>query len=68
MFPADEADSINPDTHLLLTYKDVLTLCTLGQVRIDDISDNRLVDLLNTNITHGNTVAKCPGLTELYLY
>lgn len=52
-FPADKAKNINPDTHLIIT----------GKIRIYDMADNRLVDLLDMRIPAGPTDSTVPHST-----
>ena len=49
-FPADKAEGVNPDTHLVITFPSEPTLGKSGQIRIYDAADNRLVDLLDLSI------------------
>ncbi|MGA7160238.1 MAG: pectinesterase family protein [Bacteroidota bacterium] len=52
-FPADNAEEVNPDTHLILTFPVEPSLGKSGQIRIYDSADNRLVDLLDLSIPPG---------------
>jgi pectinesterase len=54
-FPADKAMGVNPDTHLVLTFKTAPTLGKSGQIRIYDASDNKVVDTLDLSIPSGPT-------------
>ena len=54
-FPAHNARSVNPDTHLALTFPSVPVLGNSGQIRIYDAADNRLVDMLDLSIPPGPT-------------
>ena len=54
-FPADKAEGVNPDTHLVITFPSEPTLGKSGQIRIYDAADNRLVDLLDLSIPPGPT-------------
>src|ERR1700761_8559645 len=49
-FPADKAISVNPDTHLVLTFGSAPSIGKSGQVRIYDAADHRLVDTLDLSI------------------
>jgi pectinesterase len=53
--PANNAININPDTHLELTFNDTPIIGDSGQIRIYDVTDNRLVDLLDISIPPGPT-------------
>lgn len=53
--PANKAITVNPDTHLELTFPGVPALGNSGQIRIYDASDNRLVDVLDLSIPAGPT-------------
>jgi pectinesterase len=55
-YPTHEAENVNPDTHLILTFPSPPTLGTSGQIRIYDAADDRLVDLLDLSIPPGPTV------------
>jgi pectinesterase len=55
-FPANQAVSVNPDTHLVLTFPGAPTLGSSGQIRIYDAADDRLVDLLDLSIPPGPAV------------
>src|SRR5664280_2267727 len=54
-FPADKAQNINPDTHLIITFSSAPILGTTGKIRIYDMADNRLIDLLDMSIPAGPT-------------
>src|SRR5262245_27891427 len=54
-FPADKAQRVNPDTHLVLTFPTAPTLGKSGQIRIYDAANNRLVDVLDLSIPPGPT-------------
>jgi pectin methylesterase-like acyl-CoA thioesterase len=53
--PADKARSVNPDTHLAITFPGKPALGNSGQIRIYDAADNRLVDTLDMSIPPGPT-------------
>jgi pectin methylesterase-like acyl-CoA thioesterase len=54
-FPADQAQEVNPDTHLVLAFPGKPTLGNSGQIRIYDAADDRLVDVLDLSIPPGPT-------------
>jgi pectin methylesterase-like acyl-CoA thioesterase len=56
-FPANEATGVNPDTHLVLTFRSPPTLGKSGQIRIYDGSTDNLVDTLDLSIPAGPTTA-----------
>ena len=72
MFPADKARDVNPDTHLELTFPSAPILGTKGQIRIYDMADNRLVDMLDMSIPAGptapSTAPKAPYIEKPYEY
>lgn len=55
LFPEDKARDVNPDTHLVITFRDKPTLGTSGQIRIYDAASDRLVDVLDLSIPPGPT-------------
>ena len=57
-FPANGARSVNPDTHLVLTFASTPTLGKSGQVRIYDAEGHRLVDTLDMSIPAGPDPAR----------
>ena len=63
-FPADKARDVNPDTHLIITFPSTPILGTTGRVRIYDMADNRLVDLLDMSIPAGPTDSTVPHSTK----
>jgi len=63
-FPKNKAKSVNPDTHLKLTFQSTPVVGNSGEVRIYDASNNHLVDSLDLSIPAGPTVkAKNPFAT-----
>ena len=56
-FPADKATGVNPDTHLVLTFRSAPILGKSGQIRIYDAADGKLVDTLDLSIPPGPTAA-----------
>ncbi len=72
LFPADKSGNVNPDTHLELTFSNTPKLGTTGQIRIYDIADNHLVDLLDLSIpagpTSASTAPKAPYIQVPYEY
>ena len=71
-FPANKATNINTDTHLELTFRDYPIIGDSGQIRIYDMADNRLVDLLDMSIPAGpatrSTAPKAPYTPVPYEY
>ena len=53
LFPANKAVSVNPDTHLVLTFSSAPSLGRSGQIRIYDAAGHRLVDTLDLSIPAG---------------
>ena len=53
LFPADKAEDVNPDTHLVLTFPTAPTLGKSGFIRIFDAATNELVDSLDLSIPAG---------------
>ncbi len=53
LFPPSQADDVNPDTHLILTFPAEPKLGSSGQIRIYDAADNRLVDTLDMSVPPG---------------
>jgi pectinesterase len=62
LFPPDQATLVNPDVQLKLSFSDVPRIGTSGKVRIYDVSDNRLVDLLDMSIPPGPTKPVDPAV------
>ena len=52
-FPANKAKSVNPDTHLVLTFFSTPTLGKSGQIRVYDAADHSLVDTLDPSVPAG---------------
>ncbi len=70
-FPANKADNVNPDTHLVLTFSETPTLGTSGKIRIFDAETNMLVDSLDLSIPPGPTEPnreKAPYIASPYSY
>jgi len=71
-FPTDKAKNVNPDTHLELTFQYVPTKGSTGQIRIYDMADNQLIDLLDMSIPAGpttrSTAPKAPYTPVPYEY
>ena len=57
-FPANHAKSVNPDTHLVLTFDSPPTLGKSGQIRIYDAAGHHLVDTLDLSIPAGPDPAR----------
>lgn len=55
LFPANNTKNVNPDTHLQLTFLRKPVLGSEGQIRVYDVEDNRLVDMLDLSIPPGPT-------------
>ncbi len=53
LFPANRAVTVNPDTHLVLTFPSAPAIGTSGQVRVYDAKDHHLVDTLDLSIPAG---------------
>ncbi|MBN2181944.1 MAG: immunoglobulin domain-containing protein [Sedimentisphaerales bacterium] len=71
MFPADKAQDVNPDTHLVLTFPSKPTLGKSGKISIYDAADDRLVDILDMSIPPGPTKsnrARVPYTEVPYVY
>jgi pectinesterase len=64
-FPSDKAVNVNPDTHLVLTFRDTPVLGKSGMVRIYDAANDRLVDSLDLSIPPGPT-ATTPSPNAIY--
>lgn len=56
-FPANKAKDVNPDTHLVLSFRSQPTLGKTGKIRIYDAANNRLVDVLDMSIPAGPTIS-----------
>lgn len=54
-FPANNSVNVNPDTHLEIIFKDIPNIGDSGQIRVYDITDKRLVDILDMRIPPGPT-------------
>lgn len=70
--PADGAQQVNPDTHLVLRFDQPPVLGRSGLIRIYDIADGRLVDTLDLAIPAGPTertkLPAAPYLSTPYIY
>jgi pectin methylesterase-like acyl-CoA thioesterase len=55
MLPANGAQQVNPDTHLVLRFAQAPVVGHSGQIRIYDAATNRLVDTLDMSIPAGPT-------------
>src|SRR6186713_2811734 len=64
-FPADRSTEVNPDTHLVLTFRSAPTLGKSGKIRIYDAATDKLVDTLDLSIPPGPT-AGAGGPTAPY--
>jgi pectin methylesterase-like acyl-CoA thioesterase len=64
-FPADRSTEVNPDTHLVLTFRSAPTLGKSGKIRIYDVATDKLVDTLDLSIPPGPT-AGAGGPTAPY--
>jgi pectin methylesterase-like acyl-CoA thioesterase len=56
LFPQNNAQNVNPDTHLVLTFATPPKLGKSGKIRIYEASGMRLVDSLDLSIPAGPTV------------
>lgn len=54
-FPQKNAENVNPDTHLVLTFNEVPTLGEKGLISVYDAKDGSLVDQLDLSIPAGPT-------------
>ena len=50
LFPTNGASSVNPDTHLVLTFASAPRIGSSGLIQIYDAADNSLVDTLDLSI------------------
>lgn len=70
--PANGAQQVNPDTHLVLRFDQPPVVGTSGQIRIYDAASDRLVDTLDLSIPAGPTertkLPAPPYLTTPYPY
>src|SRR5216117_1138676 len=68
LFPANNAQGVNPDVQLKLTFSQPPVIGRSGKVRIYDAANNRLVDTLDLSIPPGPTErATGPALSAPYL-
>ena len=56
-FPANGAQGVNPDTHLVVAFATAPALGRSGQIRIYDAADDTLVDTLDLSIPPGPTTS-----------
>ena len=54
-FPKQNAVGVNPDTHLVLTFRNKPQLGNSGKIRIYDAATHQLVDSLDMSIPSGPT-------------
>jgi pectinesterase len=64
-YPPDKAVNVNPDTHLKIVFQDTPVLGKWGKIRIYDVADDRLVDLLDLSIPPGPT-SPTPSPSAIY--
>ncbi|KAF2651112.1 carbohydrate esterase family 8 protein [Lophiostoma macrostomum CBS 122681] len=50
LFPANGAQDVNPDTHLVLTFSLAPTVGKAGNITVTDVSDQKVVDTLDLSI------------------
>lgn len=71
-FPANKAQGVNPDTHLILTFDEQPQLGTQGMIRIIDAATGMVADSLDMSIPAGPTSMqrgpKAPYAWEPYIY
>ncbi len=65
MFPKNDAVNVNPDTHLVITFKSEPVIGHTGKIRVYDASDNHLVDMLDMSIPAGPAKA-APSPNAVY--
>ena len=53
LFPACEAEEVNVDTHLKLTFPDAVTVGNKGKICVYDLTTGRLADCLDLSIPAG---------------
>lgn len=72
LLPANGAQQVNPDTHLVLRFDQPPRLGNSGLIRIYDAASGRLVDTLDLSIPAGPTertkLPAAPYLSAPYLY
>jgi pectin methylesterase-like acyl-CoA thioesterase len=72
LLPANGAQRVNPDTHLVLRFEQPPVLGASGQIRIYDAATDRLVDTLDMSIPAGPTertkLPAPPYLSTPYVY
>jgi hypothetical protein len=68
VYPANHAEGINPDTHLVISFSSAPTIGKSGQIRIYDAAGHQVVDTLDMSIPAGPdpsrrvTVLAAPGI------
>lgn len=67
LFPAKNAEGINPDVQLKLTFNQPPLVGKSGKVSIYDAANNRLIDQLDLSIPPGPTERATGGATTPYL-
>jgi hypothetical protein len=74
IFPSNQAENVNPDTHFKLTFREKPELGKFGKIRVYDASNDSLVDMLDLSIPPGPTEsvdhkgANPPYLSSPYQY
>lgn len=53
LFPANDAESVNPDTHLVLTFESPPGIGNMGLIRITDAETGEAVDTLDLSVPAG---------------
>ncbi|MBN2181945.1 MAG: hypothetical protein JW715_08515, partial [Sedimentisphaerales bacterium] len=70
-FPPNKAKEVNPDTHLVITFPSKPTLGSSGKIRVYNMADDRLVDILDLSISPGPTTpnrVRVPYTEVPYVY
>ena len=68
VYPANHAEGINPDTHLVISFSSAPTIGKSGEIRIYDAAGHQVVDTLDMSIPAGPdpsrrvTVLAAPGI------
>lgn len=61
-YPANQAQMVNPDVQLKITFGDVPRVGGTGKIRIYDLADDRLVDTLDLSVPPGPTRPVDPAI------
>lgn len=66
--PQNNSKDINPDTHLIITFKNAAVLGNQGKIRVFDVATGELVDSLDMSIAPGPRNTRTPWPYDTIIY